>query len=51
MGSILKTLTDTDDFLFADCTGVDFCDKLLDGNIRVLIHVWINISLKRLQLI
>lgn len=48
---VLKTLTDTDDFLFADGAGVDFRDKLLDGNVRVLVHVWINISLKRLQLI
>lgn len=49
--SSLKTLTDTNDFLFADSTRVDFCDKLLDGNVRVLIHVWINVGLQRLELI
>lgn len=45
------TLTNADDFLFADGDRVNFCDKLLDGNVRVLIHVWINVSLQRLELI
>lgn len=48
---ISKTLTNADDFLFANGDWVNFCDKLLDGNVRVLIHVWINISLQRFELI
>lgn len=48
---IVKERTNTDDFLFANGTGVNFGDKLLDGNVRVLIHVWINVSLQRLELI
>lgn len=46
-----KAHTNTDDFLFADGSRVNFCDKLLDCNIWVLIHVWINVSLQRLELI
>lgn len=49
--SFYETLTNTDDFLFADGRGVNFFDKLLDGDIRILIHVWINIGLQRLEVI
>lgn len=47
-GDIFKALTNSDDFLFANGTWVNFRDKLLDGNVGVLIHVWINIGLQRL---
>lgn len=46
------TLTNTNDFLFANGAGIDLCDKLLDGDVRVLVHVRINVSLvEGLQLI
>lgn len=43
--------TDTDSFLFADGKRVYFGDKLLDCNVWVLVHVRINVSLQRLELI
>lgn len=48
---IYKPLTYTNDFLFANSIRVNFCDKLLDGSVWVLIRVRINVSLQRFELI
>lgn len=43
--------TDADGFLFADRNRVNFGDKLLDGNVWVLVHVRVNVGLQRLELV
>lgn len=49
--TVFYSHTHADGFLFADGDWVYFSDKLLDCNVRVLVHVRINVSLQGLELI
>lgn len=44
-------LTRADDFLLGNGAGMDLRGKLEDGDVGILVHVWVHVGLQRLQLI
>ena len=41
-------LTCTNNLLFGNGAGVDLSGKLEDGDVGILVHVWVNVGLQRL---